>query len=316
MSVESQPQARETASGAAAAGQEIQPRVNGAGKSAGAAEPQLSDGERLFVETVTRQLEHLCHQWRMKPCHNLCDWLVIDLKEVFLSHAMLVVGYSQFYEKKQKAWPLRSLVHSGVDPILKDAHSFIASVATAVPFAFISLPDQLIARLSDQCNGFFEPNSYHPKQKDHTDNGQYTYDIWDFLSVFTDLWQVVQDSKAKDLVWAIIVVGIATLHDAITCPGVDPSMKIASWPSKLRNARAHNQMKLCGPVVVGFNVPEGEAAKNGHDWHITVEKFRFAVCLATMFKRILTAVQMHKTTDHWSKFMRLGRSAKRRQETQ
>jgi hypothetical protein len=243
----------------------------------------------IFQTGVELQIQALDFHWQLLPSLNQSVYLIGDLKRIFKEEVPLSTNMNTFYATKHKKDGTSNVIEPLVPPpttIVSDCTHFLEEITRAVPFVASTPPDHLMKRLSALANSLLKPGTY-------TFNSESVYDIFELLSIFSDLAQFLTDSVARDIIWAIVAVGVASLHKGITT-----TANISAWPSKLRNAFAHAHFKLRGPVVVGFSVvPPNPPNKSYVDWHICIEIHELAACLAVMSKQIATAVNQYKSKE-------------------
>lgn len=116
-------------------------------------------------------------------------------------------------------------------------------------------------------------------------------DVFDLLFLFMRLAQQVEDAKTKDIVWLIMVSHMISLHPSIystECPTM--------WIKHLRNAVAHSQILLVGPMISAYNVAQNgqkniendqQKSDNGKkNWEMTIEVNSLRGTLLRMFTDI------------------------------
>eukprot|EP01033_Poteriospumella_lacustris_P012139 gene12139-8683_t len=94
------------------------------------------------------------------------------------------------------------------------------------------------------------------------DENKRKQDVFEFLVIFMQLAQMVEDAKTKDIVWLIMVSHLIRLHPSIyssECPTM--------WFKHLRNAVAHSQVLLVGCMITAYNV----SAKGEKNWEMSIE---------------------------------------------
>lgn len=104
-----------------------------------------------------------------------------------------------------------------------------------------------------------------------------TDDVFELLFLFMQLAQQVEDAKTKDIVWLIMVSHMIRLHTTIyssECPTL--------WIKNLRNAVAHSQILLVGPMITAYNLTQ-----NGEkNWEMSIEVNFLRQALLLMFHDI------------------------------
>lgn len=256
----------------------------------------------VYEKGVRSRLDWIALLWNSRPRDALCDPLLSDLKRIFLVEAPQVYMAANFTEiVKGSNPPTVTCLHSGSN-LLANTMTFLdvlGSIITLGNFT-VDAGSGLLSRVK----GYLKVS----KEK-------HNRDLWEGLSIFTAVSQAVADSKVKGLVWAILTIGTAELHQYIRT-----SVPISLWPEKLRNCVAHSQGRIIGPVFVGYNSahrrdtaePEEKAQKEitnkfGCDWHIQVEIDVLMVMLLKVFSNIDKVCDTERISADWKKAIHLSK---------
>jgi hypothetical protein len=228
----------------------------------------------FYSRGVTLRLEWLKTIWSSRPRDKMCDTLMKDLEDFFgvVPRVYKVDSYFVYQKTGPSSGKLVSSTGSS-QYIVENSLAFLESLGSITTIgAWVDLSPALISRMN------------RSEKED---------DIWELLNVFTALSQAVSDHKMKGLIWAILVVGVLRLHYYIRAIGVP----IVEWPAKLRNCVAHSQVRIIGPVLVGYNFnPKSEKGGDGGDdhsnsgscnWQIQVERDDLKRELRLLFERVV-----------------------------